>query len=68
MEHRMVRNIPGNDVNLRDFCGPHPHRARRKHDEDVIQMNDVHRCASAWVHRAARNVVSMIDEPGDSDR
>src|SRR5882757_7005341 len=68
MEHRMARNIPGNDVNLRDFCGPHPRGARREHDQDVIQMNDVYHCASAWVQRAARNVISMIDEPGDSDR
>jgi len=59
----MAPNIPGNDVNLRDFCGPHPCRARREHDEDVIQMNDVYHCASAWVQRAARNVASMITSP-----
>jgi hypothetical protein len=27
-------------------------------------MNEVHRCASQWVQRAAIKVVSMIDEPG----
>jgi hypothetical protein len=35
-----------------------------EHDEDVIQMNEVHRRASAWVQRAAPKVVRMIDEPG----
>jgi hypothetical protein len=33
-----------------------------------MQMNEAHRCASEWVQRAARNVASMIDEPGQSDR
>jgi len=31
-------------------------------------MNEVHHCASGWVQRAARNVVSVIDEPGQPDR
>jgi len=35
-----------------------------EHDEDVIQMNEVHGCASEWVQRAAIKVVSMIEEPG----
>lgn len=39
-----------------------------EHDELVIQMNEVRRCASGGVQRAAANVVSMIDEPGTSDR
>jgi hypothetical protein len=41
-----------------------PHGARLQHDEHVIQMNEVHRCASGWVQRAARKVAAMIDEPG----
>jgi hypothetical protein len=64
----MVRNIPGNDVNLRDFYRPHVIGARQEDDEHVIQMNEVHHCASGWVQRAARNVVSVIDEPGQPDR
>jgi hypothetical protein len=35
-----------------------------EHDEDVIQMNEVHRRASEWVQRAAIKVVGMIEEPG----
>ena len=35
----------------------------REHDQDVIQMNEVYHCASAWVQRAARNVASMITSP-----
>jgi hypothetical protein len=35
-----------------------------EHDEDVIQMNEVRRCASARVQRAATKVAAMIDEPG----
>jgi hypothetical protein len=35
-----------------------------KHDEDVTQMNEVCRCASRRVQRAAPNVIGMIDEPG----
>jgi hypothetical protein len=35
-----------------------------KHNEDVMQMNEVHHCASEWVQRAAPMVVPMIDEPG----
>jgi hypothetical protein len=35
-----------------------------KHDEHVIQMNEVHRCASGWVQRPARSVGSVIDETG----
>jgi hypothetical protein len=37
---------------------------RSEHDEHVMQMNEVHRCASGWVQRAARKVAFMIDEPG----
>jgi hypothetical protein len=29
-----------------------------------MQMNEVRRCASEWVQRAARKVAPMIDEPG----
>jgi hypothetical protein len=35
-----------------------------EHDEDVIQMNEVHRRASEWVQRAPIKVVGMIEEPG----
>ena len=35
-----------------------------EHDEHVIQMNEVRRRASGWVHRAAAKVVRMISEPG----
>jgi hypothetical protein len=38
------------------------------HDEDVIEMNDSCRCASAWVQRAAAKSGGMIDKPGHSDR
>jgi hypothetical protein len=39
-------------------------RAAAQHDKDVIQMNEVHRCASAWVQRGALKVASKINEPG----
>jgi hypothetical protein len=39
-----------------------------EHDEHVIQMNEVRRCASGWVQRAAHKVATMIDEPRPSDR
>jgi hypothetical protein len=64
----MHQNIPGNDVDLRDFCRPPARRARLEHDEHVMQMNEVHRCASARVQRATHNVASVIDEPGASAR
>jgi hypothetical protein len=35
-----------------------------EHDEHVILMNEVHRCASRWVQRAAPKVATMIDGPG----
>jgi hypothetical protein len=41
---------------------------RAEHDEHVIQMNEVRRCASGWVQRAAHKVATMIDEPRPSDR
>jgi hypothetical protein len=31
-------------------------------------MNEARHGASQWVQRAARNVASMIDEPGQPDR
>jgi hypothetical protein len=37
-----------------------------EHDQDVIQMNEVHRRASPRVQRAATRVVHVIDEPGHS--
>jgi hypothetical protein len=37
---------------------------RPEDDEDVIQMNEVRICASAWVQRAAASFTPMIDEPG----
>jgi hypothetical protein len=48
----------------RSLSGPQP----VQHDEDVIQMNEVHRGASGWVQRAPPKVVRMIDKPGHSDR
>jgi hypothetical protein len=44
--------------------GPTSIAARAEHDQDVIQMNEVRRCASGWVQRAAPKVAAMIDEPG----
>ena len=35
-----------------------------QHDEDVMEMNEVHRRASGWVQHAAAKFASMIDEPG----
>jgi len=35
-----------------------------KDDEDVIEMNAVHRGASDWVQRAAVRFKAVIDEPG----
>jgi hypothetical protein len=43
-------------------------RQASQHDEDVIQMNEVHRHASGWVQRRPPKVVRMIDKPGHSDR
>jgi hypothetical protein len=43
---------------------PEPVIQGRKHNEDVTQMNEVHRCASRRVQRAAPRVIGMIDEPG----
>jgi hypothetical protein len=58
---RRTGTFPGTRLKLIDFrrksAGP-------EHDENVIQMNEVHRCASEWVQRAAIKVVSMIEEPG----
>jgi hypothetical protein len=39
---------------------------RTEHDNYVIQMNEVHRSASAWVQRGTSKVTTMIDEPGHS--
>jgi hypothetical protein len=35
-----------------------------EHDQHVIEMNEVRRCASEWVQRGARKVAPKIDEPG----
>jgi hypothetical protein len=40
------------------------HNMQAEHDEHVIQMNEVRRCASGWVQRAACKVATMIEEPG----
>ena len=37
-----------------------------EHDEDVTEMNEVRRCASGRVQRAASKLASMIDGPGHS--
>jgi hypothetical protein len=39
-----------------------------EHDDDVIIMNEVRRCASGPVQRAPTRFVSMIDKIGHSDR
>jgi hypothetical protein len=38
------------------------------HCQVVIQMNEVRGYASEWVQRAIDKVISMIDEPGQTDR
>jgi hypothetical protein len=37
-----------------------------EHDEDVIQMNELHPRASEWVQRDLRSFIGMISEPGHS--
>jgi hypothetical protein len=51
----------GTRPELIDFRGK---PAGAEHDQDVIQMNEFHRCASEWVQRAGFKVVRMIEEPG----
>jgi hypothetical protein len=44
IEHPMHPNIPGKDVDLRDFCGPPAHHGRREHDRFIAcDERDVHR-------------------------
>ena len=49
------------DGDLKRACAQY---ARREHDQHVIQMNEVYRCASGEVQRAEVRVARMIDEPG----
>jgi hypothetical protein len=43
---------------------PPARQAEAEHDEHVMEMNEVRRCASGWVQRAASKLVRMIDGPG----
>jgi len=64
----MRQNIPGERPLFarirRDIRFDEQRTVPTEHDEHVIQMNEVHHCASGWVQPAPRNVASMIDEPG----
>ena len=61
MNTRRALTFPGTRPELIDFRGK---LTWPEHDDDVIQMNEIHRRASEWVQRAAIKVVSMIEEPG----
>jgi hypothetical protein len=43
-------------------------RPAAEHDQDVTEMNEVRRCASGQVQRAAASFIRMIGEPGHIDR
>jgi hypothetical protein len=67
MNTRCFRTFPGTGHYLGGFGGLAGGALREwssKHDEDVTEMNEVLRCASGQVQRAALRVASMIDGPG----
>jgi hypothetical protein len=62
---RRNRTFPGNGLYLKGIVADRMHYMQpRKHDEHVMEMNEVRHFASGWVQRAATKVATMIDEPG----
>jgi hypothetical protein len=72
LEHPRQQNIPGRwalferlgQTSVAAGRGKTANVTEAEHDEHVTDMNEVHRCASGWVQRAASKVAAMIDEPG----
>jgi len=58
------RTFPGHRPGLPILPVRAGYPPQSQHDEHVIQMNEVHRCASVGVQRATFKVASMINEPG----
>jgi hypothetical protein len=61
---RRLPTFPADRLNLGDSGVDRRRGQAPEGDEDVIQMNEVRRRASARVQCAAPKVISMIDEPG----
>jgi hypothetical protein len=64
IKHQPQPDIPGRTPQFHGFWRTALAACRTEHDEYVIQMNEVRRCASAGVQRAAPKVTGMINEPG----
>lgn len=59
-----IRTFPGNEHYLCGSARGSGGNNGLDHDEDVMEMNEVRRCASGRVQPAPANLPSMIDGPG----